>query len=171
MRPLLALLLLSACGGGDQLADADPCANAPGICLGLQLRDGLDGELDSLLVHVSGPQDRTVSLALGPGSRLPLAVGVLLPDGGGLFTVAVGAVRAGAVVAAAKTVIAVAGGHLGHDLHLEPFAGPRCDDGLQDGDETGIDCGGPGSCPRCGVGRHCAHGTDCQSGACAGTCQ
>lgn len=170
MRPLLALLLLASCGGG-QLTDAEPCATVQGICLGLQLRDGLDGGLDSLLVHVSGPKDKMLSLPLGPGARLPIAVGVLLPDGGGLFTVAVGAVRAGAVVASAKTTIAVASGHLSHDLHLAPFTGPRCDDGLQDGDETGIDCGGPGTCPRCGTGSLCVRASDCQSGVCTGTCQ
>lgn len=44
-----------------------------------------------------------------------------------------------------------------------------CDDGEQDGDETGIDCGG--SCPGC-TGDPCETPNECASGVCeAGTCQ
>ena len=51
---------------------------------------------------------------------------------------------------------------------------PMCNDGVQNGSETDMDCGGIG-CPdakRCLAGDHCAIGGDCKSGVCqAGTCQ
>lgn len=40
----------------------------------------------------------------------------------------------------------------------------HCGDGVRNGDETGIDCGG--SCGACGIGSQCRTGDDCQSGAC-----
>lgn len=46
---------------------------------------------------------------------------------------------------------------------------PTCTDGLQDGNETDVDCGG--ACPGCADGRRCAQDTDCQSATCvAGVC-
>jgi hypothetical protein len=46
-----------------------------------------------------------------------------------------------------------------------------CTDGLRDGSETGVDCGG-GSCPACGPGEGCASASDCVSGACTNSvCQ
>ncbi len=39
-----------------------------------------------------------------------------------------------------------------------------CADGLQNGAETDVDCGG--SCPKCATGNSCALGTDCASGYC-----
>jgi hypothetical protein len=42
---------------------------------------------------------------------------------------------------------------------------PTCHDGMKDGQETGIDCGGP-TCPACPAGQGCLSGTDCQSLVC-----
>jgi len=48
---------------------------------------------------------------------------------------------------------------------LYAFGTPlNCTDGMQNGDETDIDCGG--SCPRCGDGRDCLAKADCQSSYC-----
>jgi cysteine-rich repeat protein len=44
--------------------------------------------------------------------------------------------------------------------------GSTCTDGLQDGDETGIDCGGPTCGAPCGVGQGCLVPPDCQSALC-----
>jgi len=41
---------------------------------------------------------------------------------------------------------------------------PTCTDGLHNGDETDVDCGGP--CPACGVGGLCLADTDCESQWC-----
>ena len=52
----------------------------------------------------------------------------------------------------------------------EAAADAACSDGAQNGDETGVDCGGP-ACARCGLGGGCAADNDCQTGACsAGVC-
>ena len=44
---------------------------------------------------------------------------------------------------------------------------PTCLDGLQNGDETDVDCGGS-SCAPCGTGQLCIVDTDCTSAICAG---
>lgn len=50
--------------------------------------------------------------------------------------------------------------------------GPTCSDGVRNDNETGIDCGGPPSCPRCKVGQGCKASSDCLSGVCwIGVCE
>jgi hypothetical protein len=45
---------------------------------------------------------------------------------------------------------------------------PRGDDGQKNGDESDVDCGGKTTgAPRCGVGKSCNVGDDCESKACA----
>ncbi len=45
-----------------------------------------------------------------------------------------------------------------------------CQDGVMDGAETDVDCGG-GTCPTCVLGKTCAIGADCASGTCtSGVC-
>ncbi|PKN54359.1 MAG: hypothetical protein CVU56_27005, partial [Deltaproteobacteria bacterium HGW-Deltaproteobacteria-14] len=47
---------------------------------------------------------------------------------------------------------------------------PTCSDGVSNGAETGVDCGGA-SCPRCPSGQGCSSATDCVSGVCtSGVC-
>jgi hypothetical protein len=49
-------------------------------------------------------------------------------------------------------------------------ADPTCDDGIHNGDETDVDCGGP-TCSACQPGRSCEEGSDCTSEVCeAGLC-
>jgi hypothetical protein len=42
-----------------------------------------------------------------------------------------------------------------------------CHDGLQNGNETGTDCGG-GTCPACAAGQSCSVNSDCLTGVCSG---
>jgi hypothetical protein len=50
-------------------------------------------------------------------------------------------------------------------------AAPTCTDGIEDGSETDVDCGGP-VCSPCANGKTCLAGTDCASDFCtAGVCQ
>ncbi|MEM7157417.1 MAG: hypothetical protein AAF799_31515 [Myxococcota bacterium] len=42
---------------------------------------------------------------------------------------------------------------------------PTCDDGVQNGAETDVDCGGP-TCDPCEDGEGCDNGLDCESGVC-----
>jgi hypothetical protein len=48
---------------------------------------------------------------------------------------------------------------------------PTCSDGVRNGGETAVDCGGP-TCPRCATGLGCSGAADCLSGVCtAATCR
>jgi hypothetical protein len=49
------------------------------------------------------------------------------------------------------------------ELPQEP---PSCSNGVRDGNETDVDCGG--GCPGCAAGEHCYGGEDCASGECGG---
>jgi hypothetical protein len=62
------------------------------------------------------------------------------------------------------------GGGPAGDGGAEPAPPPRPDDGVQNGTETDVDCGGP-SAPKCGDGKRCVADADC-TGACnyAGRC-
>ena len=46
-------------------------------------------------------------------------------------------------------------------------AGAQCDDGVLDGAETDVDCGG--GCVPCADGQRCASAVDCSSGRCSAT--
>lgn len=48
-----------------------------------------------------------------------------------------------------------------------------CDDGLKNGTETDIDCGGGISCPKCAVGKQCTINSDCDPPSCdpSGRCR
>jgi hypothetical protein len=48
-------------------------------------------------------------------------------------------------------------------------ASDACQDGVQNGAESDVDCGGS-VCPKCGTGRLCATGGDCESGVCDQNC-
>jgi hypothetical protein len=54
-------------------------------------------------------------------------------------------------------------------LGLDGYTAATCDDGVRDGNETDVDCGGP--CARCVTDRACRIAEDCESGRCvAGLC-
>jgi hypothetical protein len=48
-----------------------------------------------------------------------------------------------------------------------PEPAPSCIDGMKNGRETGVDCGGP-ECPRCAVGQGCQTRDDCAGAFCTG---
>ncbi|MBL8613051.1 MAG: hypothetical protein JNL38_37270 [Myxococcales bacterium] len=51
-------------------------------------------------------------------------------------------------------------------------AAPTSDDGVKNGTETDVDCGGSAAAPKCLDGKKCAAAGDCASGVCTGgTCQ
>jgi hypothetical protein len=48
---------------------------------------------------------------------------------------------------------------------------PSCTDGVRNGGESDVDCGGTGTCPRCPDGRTCTAATDCMAAVCtSGSC-
>lgn len=53
-------------------------------------------------------------------------------------------------------------------IDAEPdAASPSCNDGMQDGTETDIDCGG--KCGQCAIGAGCGQSADCAAGICEST--
>ena len=48
----------------------------------------------------------------------------------------------------------------------DPDPGPTCDDGVQNGRETDVDCGAGDGCPKCGSGESCENPGDCRSHWC-----
>ena len=46
------------------------------------------------------------------------------------------------------------------------YLNPLCTDQIRNGDETGVDCGGP--CGKCNIGDHCKIDGDCDDGNCKG---
>jgi hypothetical protein len=52
----------------------------------------------------------------------------------------------------------------GCDILTKTCDANECDDGIKDGNETDVDCGG-GTCPGCGVGKACTTDDDCAAGA------
>jgi hypothetical protein len=45
-------------------------------------------------------------------------------------------------------------------------AAPTCNDGVRNGRESGVDCGGATMCPRCADGQSCTASSDCANGSC-----
>ncbi len=89
--------------------------------------------------------------------------------GGGTTTTTTGSGGAGGTSSTSTTG---AGGMGGATTSTTGAGGaaPSCADGLKNGGETDIDCGG--GCPQaCALGKACGAGVDCQSGDCfAGAC-
>src|SRR5690606_23685710 len=60
-------------------------------------------------------------------------------------------------------------GLCGSDGRCEAAPG-TCADGVENQDETDVDCGGT-TCDPCGIGQRCSGGSDCTTGNCdSGTC-
>jgi hypothetical protein len=53
--------------------------------------------------------------------------------------------------------------------HKATHRRPTCSDGIKNGRETGVDCGG--GCQRCPSGQSCASRNDCASAMCTGVCK
>jgi len=49
-------------------------------------------------------------------------------------------------------------------IDIVVIVAPRCDDGVKNGDEEGIDCGA--TCGKSCNGKYCQKGADCWSGVC-----
>jgi hypothetical protein len=61
---------------------------------------------------------------------------------------------------------APANGYSASTLHqVWVRSAPTCEDGVQNGAETGVDCGGSGACARCKKGEGCNTEADCVAGA------
>ena len=105
-------------------------------------------------------------------TALPATQTFALPDDSGPLTIELDAVDArGCALTPTATTDIVAGGTQHVSIVVGDDVAPTCFDGVRDGDEAAIDCGG--SCPACAVGAECAAAADCVTGNCAasGTCE
>ncbi|AFQ50386.1 YncE family protein [Burkholderia cepacia] len=89
------------------------------------------------------------------------------PDGASVY-VTNGTDKSVSVIATAtNTVKATVGvGTIPFDV-ITPFVppAPTCNDNMQNGQETDVDCGGP-VCPKCGLSKKCLINSDCASNHC-----
>lgn len=77
---------------------------------------------------------------------------------------------AGLCNGAGKCVECLVNQHCGVDGYCFENACKNCDDGLKNGDETDVDCGGA-HCASCAKGKSCAQNTDCATTFCTdGVC-
>jgi hypothetical protein len=117
--------------------------------------------------------DRLYGLvAEGGAVPLPATVVIGLPDQSGSANVTVDAhdQRGRPLVGTASTY-ASAGDETEVTVVLGAGELATCNDGVRDGDETDIDCGGA-VCPACGLGGSCMVDGDCASNGCAnGACE
>ena len=73
--------------------------------------------------------------------------------------------------AGVSALLVLVGGCTAPDYDLDSTSSRLCDDGLRNGSETDIDCGGS-DCPKCVIGMACRQDSDCAYGTCtARLCQ
>jgi hypothetical protein len=160
----LLALCAAACGDGHSYVQVTITSSAMITVSRLEVALGNAGMSASTTVDKGAPftlpPDQTFALQVdGRSGELTIAVDAVRPDGPTLH--------------AADKVPIVAGGTARLTLPLttatddggaNDLAG-SCTDHAQNGDETGIDCGG--SCPtKCAEGSGCAVAADCTSGFC-----
>lgn len=133
----LAVLMAAGCAAGDQ---NEPCSSAAD-CL----------RTESCIEGFCQPKDAGATLDAGTAIDTGAAI-----DAGAPPDAATGADTGPVTVPDAGTDAGPS----------EIDAGPSCTDGLQNGDETHIDCGG-GTCPPCADCAACAADSDCERGRCA----
>lgn len=127
----------------------------------------------SVSLHVTeptGPAGGDLALDLpgdGGALALPGPVFAHLPDAAQTLTVEADAIdQLGRALVASGTVESAPHREAEIALTIGGDLAPDCRDGMVDGDERDLDCGG--SCPPCGPDRMCAAPADCATAACVG---
>ena len=159
----LTLLTLTSCGG-----DPDPCSGTSGACVAILVQGS--ASLDTLTFTLAGALSDTWS---APTTVLPDDIAVpLASDKSGPLTVSVRASHGTTTTASGMSAVTLAAGaHTIVHITLGPpmVVTAGCSDGVKNGDETDIDCGG--SCSACAIGKMCKLPGDCASALCtAGLC-
>jgi hypothetical protein len=188
MKPLFvlaALVLLPGCDAFSvpninsyfpDMAGLDECTTAPAgrSCLTLHLTGDVDPidnvQIDAIFeLGTDYIGRRTVSTYAGGAVKPPIAVGVILDENAGPD------VQIKLLARHGTTPIAVGGNELtgllpgdhgALDLTLTPAAKTYCFDGIQDQDESDVDCGWIGDCPLCTVNNICTSDRDCANSSC-----
>ena len=148
------------CGKGPVPAGTPTSEQMSGDCM-RQVCDGLGGArlvVDDLDVPGSGSSCTDATCVAGSLFSSPSAAGAPCDQGGGKVCDGLG--HCVGCVASAQC----AGGVCVNNACISMM----CVDGIKDGTETDVDCGGP-SCPPCAAGKACKLAVDCASAVCAGT--
>ena len=163
----IGLLLLAAflsCSAGD------PCGGQSGTCLSINVEGSI--ALDTIDFSLTGAvQDSAVRSLPAGDTSLPVQVAVLLPaTAQGALSISAIATKGGQTVGQGTGMATLTpGAHVQAVLDIQQVNN-TCSDGIKDGSETDVDCGGP-VCKPCANGQMCGVATDCQSGVCnAGKC-
>lgn len=131
---------------------------------------------DGKHAYVANTHDRSVSVidtatqtvvATVPVGAFPNRI-AMTPDGGSAWVTNEGDHSVSIIATATNTVTAtVFVGNHPFDIVAPrpPPAPPSCIDGIKNGQETDVDCGGP-TCPKCAAGEQCQTNADCVSNKC-----
>ncbi|RQS71539.1 YncE family protein [Burkholderia sp. Bp8963] len=100
---------------------------------------------------------------------------VSTPDGASVYVTNAGDHTVSVIATATNAVsstVPVGGNPFDVATPAAPTPASSCTDGMKNGQETGVDCGGP-TCVPCNTGQMCLKGSDCQSSVCSpqGICQ
>lgn len=107
-------------------------------------------------------------LALAGCGRPEALHGLHVGTGGEAGSSPVGQAGSGGAGNAADSGVAGSGGAGGSPTDVTP----TCDDGVQNGVETDVDCGGTSGCEQCRVGQRCTVAADCENLVCTNSfCQ
>jgi hypothetical protein len=120
---------------------------------------GVTGAADDGDLPDDGQECTIDSCAAGAPAHTPVAEGTGCSQGGGAHCNAAG-----------DCVECITGAHCTSQVCTAQYqcAAPACDDLVQNGGETDVDCGGM-MCGPCATGQGCAGDGDCIGGLCAGT--
>jgi Kelch motif/Galactose oxidase, central domain len=168
----VALLLLCGCGryGFDPDFDAAP---ATALHVSISAATGVSvAALEAQLAFASLDPNALYAIpAAGGMPSLPTEVVLALPNASGSLTITLDAVDViGRELGAAATTQIAADQQQTVALVIGGELSAACTDGVLDGDETDVDCGG--SCPACGVGETCSGPSSCVTGVCdAAVCE
>ncbi len=163
-----ALWLLCGCGR----FGFDPTTAATSLRVSISAAAGVTvASLDARLVFGSLDPNALYPIPMTGGTpSLPSDVVLALPDRSGSLTITLdaGDIIGRELTATAMTEI-TADQQQSVALVIGGDLAPECTDGVLDGTEADVDCGG--SCPACGVGSMCTGPSSCVTGVCAGLCE
>lgn len=139
--PLMVSTLLAGWLG----CGRDACDGHAGTCLTLEVYADPSIQMTRLIGDIRGtalrfPIEHSTMMKIDTPFQYAVAN---VPDASGDATISVATYLSDKLVAINRTMFVIApGAHVRVPLMLQPASVPTCSDGVRDGDELGIDCGG-----------------------------